>query len=715
MASGDNIGSESLDQLVFARVGAYGASCGTDFPEIEVLVADVAEVHRVPVLVAVLKAEIDARWRLNRSLSIDSYLARFPELGADPGIEDDLRLADYIASRKYGVPLEGPAVLAKGVETRKDPEVRLEFRALPTVAGPCAPDAADVVGQESPHPAEALRSGQFPVSMGRYQILRMLGKGGMGAVYLAEDTTLRRPIALKVTTCQGENSGTTIARFRREAQAAASFRHPNICPIYDIGEWRGISFLTMAYIAGKPLHHYLADREPTMPEIARLVAKIGRALHVAHSAGVVHRDLKPANIMMDDRGEPVIMDFGLALLRDHREDRLTSPGMWVGTPEYMAPEQWSDDREKLGAHSDVYSLGVILYQLLTGQVPFPGDPPNILRRIATESPTPPTQLRPDVDPRLSDICLRALARDIHDRYWTAAELAAALEGAESSIPRVDTKPVAPARTRRVSRAWPAVAALALLLLIATVSLFRIPPENVVSAGLDPRMARARPEANNVHSANQDISAEPRVAASLAPNEETSATDDDSPLEILVQRKGTDGVYTHLGTRSGPLRPGDKIRIHVTLRAPTFVYLFWYDHAGRTIPLWPESLLTQGKTQTLWSPPLRPGEGEQDWHVVGGSPGTEMILMATRDEPLGESAFAEFASHAPRLDAKTSVVLFAKSKQKSPKWRVTRAPVAITSAPLGRLAMIDERFEHQLDTFFDAYRGCVFPFASDSNP
>ncbi|HEY1192382.1 MAG TPA: serine/threonine-protein kinase [Gemmata sp.] len=267
----------------------------------------------------------------------------------------------------------------------------------------------------------ATLSGAF----GRYRIVRSLGQGGMGAVYLAEDSQLDRQVALKVPLFSTSDPG-TLARFYREARAAATIDHPNICPVYDVGEQGGVHFVTMAFVEGRTLAELIRGGNP-LPQraSAAVVRKIALALQEAHARGVIHRDLKPANIMINRRKEPVVMDFGLARRVD-RDEQLTRAGAPLGTPAYMPPEQVTGDPGATGPGSDVYSLGVILYQMLTGRLPFQGTVMSVLAQILTADPPAPSDLRPDIDPQLEAICRKAMAKAPGARYDSMAAFAADL-------------------------------------------------------------------------------------------------------------------------------------------------------------------------------------------------------------------------------------------------------------------------------------------------
>lgn len=244
---------------------------------------------------------------------------------------------------------------------------------------------------------------------GRYQILKELGQGEMGAVFLAHDQQLERQVALKVPSFSANPDPTLLARFYREARAAARLQHTGICPVYDVGEIEGRHYISMAFLAGTPLRNFLkgSGRQSGKPA-AQVVRKIALAMHEAHSHDIIHRDLKPANVMINPRNEPVVMDFGLARELDEDEGRLTRTGAVMGTPAYMSPEQV--DGHDIGSSADIYSLGVIFYELLTGELPFQGSMMSILRQIATDSPRPPVEVDADVDPILQDLCLSMLAK-----------------------------------------------------------------------------------------------------------------------------------------------------------------------------------------------------------------------------------------------------------------------------------------------------------------
>src|SRR5579883_2146728 len=327
---------------------------------------------------------------------------------------------------------------------------------LPSRSGPATDSVLDQFGPPAePHhlTLSVVHAAKVPITLpkefGRYRILEQLGKGSMGAIYLAHDTQLGRRVALKVPHLRSGEDGATpdpcdLDRFYREARAAATLDHPNLCRVYDVGQIGGIPYLTMAYIKGRPLSKYIRrDRPMSQRRVAIMVRKLAQALEEAHYNGVVHRDLKPSNIMVNARGDVIIMDFGLVWHIGAKSERLTRVGLVVGTPMYMSPEQASGKEETIGPGCDIYSLGVIMYELLTGRVPFEGPEAFVLGQVLFVEPPPPSRYRPDIDPRLEAICMKAMAKSLDRRYATMGELAMAvseyLRAAEDAPPSLEVR------------------------------------------------------------------------------------------------------------------------------------------------------------------------------------------------------------------------------------------------------------------------------------
>jgi predicted Ser/Thr protein kinase len=418
--------------------------------------------RRLPALLEIVKIDLYRHWEQGRRVKVESYLKAFPELPAT-GLVPELIQAELAARHRAGV----PADLASFAQRFPDQANQLKaidrsastFPAPETEAGrysTCS-NVPPMPVPPLPVPSLPVPSGQgapsLPEQFGRYRILRKLGQGGMGSVYLAHDSQLDRQLALKVPHISASDGPQVLERFYREARAAATLSHPNICPVHDVGTIDGVHFVTMAFIEGKPLSELMRVKG-RLPQksVAAVIRKLALAMQEAHARGIIHRDLKPSNIMINERNEPVIMDFGLAR-RAQENVRLTQSGAIMGTPAYMPPEQVNGDLKAIGPASDVYSLGVVLYEMLTGRLPFEGPATAVLAAIITRDPLPPSSLRPDLDPALEAICLKTMARQIPDRYGSMRDLAMALTAyikGESSA----KAPAPEVKTRQAGKAAP---------------------------------------------------------------------------------------------------------------------------------------------------------------------------------------------------------------------------------------------------------------------
>ena len=338
-----------------------------------------------------------------------------------------------------------------------------------------------------PLPAEATSPtsahGDNAKSFGDYRILELIGRGGMGVVYKARHIRLNRLVALKTILAGELASPALVERFRIETEAAASLDHPNIVPIYEVGERDQHHFFSMKLIEGTSLDQLISkfgfqdgnDLSPGPPSkqvqtsIAQLMAKVARAVHYAHQRGILHRDLKPSNILVDTQGEPHLTDFGVARIVQQSSGP-TLTGAVIGTPSYMAPEQASGGTKHLTTAADVYSLGAILYELLTGRPPFQAETClELLRRAAECEPTRPSSVNRRVERDLEIIALKCLEKDPHRRYRTALELAEELGRFLSGEP-IEARPVS-----RAEKLWrlccrnPSVAGLSTALVVVILS------------------------------------------------------------------------------------------------------------------------------------------------------------------------------------------------------------------------------------------------------
>src|SRR5256885_5983614 len=279
----------------------------------------------------------------------------------------------------------------------------------------------------APGKEKTARAAELLGELGDYELLEEVGRGGQGVVFRARQKGLNRTVALKVISLGQWASKAHLKRFRWEAEAAAGLNHPGIVPIYEVGERDGSCYFSMQFVEGGQLDE-VGRRTPfSIRQAAELIAKIARTIHYAHEHGILHRDIKPGNILLDGKGEPHLTDFGLARLVE-TESTMTRTLDVLGTPSYMAPEQAMGNNAAVSSVTDVYGLGAVLYQLLTGQPPFAGGATyETIKLLLDTEPRQPRLLNPKIDRDLSTICLKCLEKDPKRRYSSALALAEDLE------------------------------------------------------------------------------------------------------------------------------------------------------------------------------------------------------------------------------------------------------------------------------------------------
>ena len=450
--------------------------------------------------------------------------------------------------------------------------------------------------RQSPRSGQAVDSPR-PKVVGRYEVIRRIGQGSFGVVYEGWDPQLERRVAIKmVRQCCDDSS--QVKAFLAEARSVASLDHPHIVPVFDVGEAPGGGFFIISKLVdGCDLGKIMRQGEVSRDEAVKIISSIALALHHAHQRGFVHRDVKPANILVDGQGNAYLTDFGIAL----PDSALGQGGGFVGTPWYMSPEQISGNSHRLDGRSDIFGLGVVFYELLTGRKPFRSRNPLELRRqICMMEAKPLRQIDDTIPESLERICLKALAKNVNDRYATASDFAHDLLNLRGE----------PQRGRWTTSLWLAIAgtiaAVCAIALVAGLMLGR-------SSGLQP---------------TKDSLADSKASNRVPPE---SASQDVSLIEefiILVSRGGQDGFSPV--SEIAPLRNGDVIRFSVRLSEPAYPRLLWVDSRGNIDELYPNDPEVGDRGGHMVQRFESPVELDRGWPVEGADGTEAAVLLVSRD-------------------------------------------------------------------------------------
>jgi WD40 repeat protein len=451
-------------------------------PSIEDYLRTGEPLKRLALLVELIHIDLERRLTSGESVRVEeAYLRRFPELNADRAAVVALAAREFELRRRREPNLALEDFLQRWPQCRD--ELALLFRAASTI--PSASDNTSLTPPGAPgQRADATRDvlafltpPQASDEIGRlggYRVLKLLGAGGMGVVFHAEDVQLKRPVALKIMRLGMAADDTARRRFVREARAMAALKHDHVVSIYQVGEDRGVPFLAMEFLEGETLHEHLRrEVVPPLAEVLRIGREIAQGLAAAHARGLIHRDIKPSNIWLErPKGRVKLLDFGLARSAGGDDAQLTQTGVILGTPAFMAPEQARG--ETIDPRCDLFSLGSVLYRMTTGEPPFKGrDALSTLLLVERDPPKTPCQLKPGMPPPLNNLILRLLAKEPADRPSSAEAVAADLQTIEEEwtrpMPAGAVVP-APAPVRTPPRRRLVAMTLAALMLLGTAAL-----------------------------------------------------------------------------------------------------------------------------------------------------------------------------------------------------------------------------------------------------
>ncbi len=538
---------------------------------------------------ALIQWEYQHRWQRGDRAARQAYLDRFPQLAAR--LQDLKPRWNCPACRQQAIPLEETALTAVCPRCGQTQDIASLFP-LRAMQSPAALHSAIATQPDSPREHLLPPLAAWPTAIPGYEIQGVLGQGGMGVVYRARHRQLDRLVALKMIRTDAAPMPSQLSRFQTEARAAARLNHPNIVRIYDIGQHEGLPYLALEYIAGESLAQQIRGQAWQPAAAARLAATVARAVQHAHEQGILHRDLKPGNVLLDAQGQPHLTDFGLARRLQTDGPGATHKGDIIGSPAYMPPEQAEGQLDRVGPASDVFGLGTILYEMLTGQPPYAGkDPCQVLHRASQARIPPPRQLNPKVPRSLERICLKALAADPAQRYPSAAAFADELD-----------------RFRKRPRQLAWTAALVVLTLLASVAFLPGP----------------RPSARTEYAAAKPLTGELTVL--LQP-----------PQEGTRRRR-----VEELGALPG--LPGEWVHIEGRVSEPAYLYLLLLDSQGEVSPLYPWNLAKREldlsdpppaqKPRRVVVSPTDPNReaAEMGWPLDDHT-GLETILLLARRTPL----------------------------------------------------------------------------------
>jgi serine/threonine protein kinase len=681
-----------LSSIIRERIDAYEQLVsGGEFPNLRDLVDPTEKGFQAVILRELIKVDLERRWRVGQPKKLEDYCREYPDVTDATGIPPlDLIQAEYRVRCRYG---DAPShdefarrfeidraklmdVLITIDRQRQEEPARIDSVSDdPTGTNDSSNDCADTipfspaVGQRSKSAIQA--SKEVPSTVGRYRVEGKVGSGAFGSVYRCRDDELQRDVAVKLPFGRHATAAVRAEQIMHESRAAARLRHPAIVAVLDTVHCDdGRIAIVSEFVVGKSLRQHLVSHEYTRDEAVVWVAELADALYHAHQHQVVHRDVKPENILIDADRHPRLTDFGLAKMDDQfvHNDK----GKSVGTLGYMSPEQAAGNSHWASPQSDIYSLGVVLYELLCGNVPFRSSNISELReQILSRAPTSPRAVDASISPGLEAICVTAMSKTPTARFGSAADMAHSLRNLRPSKRR---------------QAMFAVSVVVGILLLA-----------IGIGGLAAITNRAKPSADNASNAG------PKGTGT---HTSSVATNSGPYLEILFQRAADKVGYRRLEATDLPLSKGDKLQLHAVLPTPSYAYLYWYDENGKPKRLWPAEPAHVERVSEIWNPPTS-DTGWQTWHVIGGAAATEMALLAVSDAPIAPADLQQFETAHCRLQSDSSApekliaVVYPATAKEAASRNINETTVTLKEP-------LQTEFENEMRRRFRAYFALGFP-------